>query len=252
MALHLALLDGFELRYAGHPVQVALSCQRLLVYLALHQRPLLRIHVAGALWPSTTDNRAAASLRSAVWRLRQLRLPLVQATASHLVLSDEVVVDVREYEARIKRLLTGVLPDPAALEEAWPSGELLPDWYDDWVIVERERLRQIGLHVLEAVCQRLVDEGRFAQAINAGLAAVAAEPLRESAHRVLVRAYLAEGNPCEALRQYDTYQQLLGECLGLQPSGSLEDLVRPLRRGCRDGTAPGLRRWPKVQTGVGL
>jgi DNA-binding SARP family transcriptional activator len=60
--------------------------------------------------------------------------------------------------------------------------------------------------------------------------AVAAEPLRESAHRELIRAYLAEGNPGEALRQYELYRRLLAEELHLTPSAAMEALIRPLRR----------------------
>ncbi|MGH8905014.1 MAG: AfsR/SARP family transcriptional regulator [Egibacteraceae bacterium] len=61
-------------------------------------------------------------------------------------------------------------------------------------------------------------EGRYSQAIDAGLAAIAGEPLRESAHRALIRAYLAEGNPSEALRQYRIYRRLLHDPTRPPPS----------------------------------
>ena len=62
------------------------------------------------------------------------------------------------------------------------SDDVLPDWYDDWIDTERERF-QIRLHALERLCERLTVERRFGEALQAGLAALRTEPLRESAHR---------------------------------------------------------------------
>jgi DNA-binding SARP family transcriptional activator len=63
------------------------------------------------------------------------------------------------------------------------------------------------------------------------LAAVACEPLRESTHRAVVRAHLAEGNPAEALRQYRSYRQLLNDELGLPPSRQFQELIAGLGSG---------------------
>jgi DNA-binding SARP family transcriptional activator len=91
-------------------------------------------------------------------------------------------------------------------------------------MIERERFRQLRLHALEALCEQLTLDGRFGQAVDAGLAAVAAEPLRESAHRVVISAYLAEGNKVEAVRQFKFYQQLARQELDVQPSALMRDL----------------------------
>jgi len=114
------------------------------------------------------------------------------------------------------------------LDELPFLGELLPGWYDDWVLIERERHRQLSLHALEMICELLTAAGRFGPAVTAGLAAVREEPLRESAHRGLIQAYLAEGNPSEALRDYRLYEKLLWRELRLKPSGRLSELVSPL------------------------
>ena len=74
------------------------------------------------------------------------------------------------------------------------EGDLLPDWYDDWLEIERERLRQLRVHALEHLGEHALRRGRFGAAIDRALAAIAADPLRESAHRLLIRAYIAEGN----------------------------------------------------------
>jgi DNA-binding SARP family transcriptional activator len=112
------------------------------------------------------------------------------------------------------------------------AGELLPDWYDDWVVIERERFRQARLHALEALCYGLARRGRYDKAIELGLTAVADEPLRESAHRAVMRAHLAEGNRVEALRQYQLCRRFLRERLGFEPSAETQRLGE--RCGYRD------------------
>ena len=106
--------------------------------------------------------------------------------------------------------------------------ELLPGWYDEWVLLERERHRQIRLHALEQLCERLTAEGRYGAAVLAGLAAVAIEPLRESAERTLMRTYLAEGNPGEAIRRHERYRRLVSRELGVGPSPLMRSLVEEI------------------------
>ena len=226
--LQVELLDGFALR-ARVSIDLPLSAQRVVAFLALHDRPLLRLHVAGVLWPETSEDRAFASLRTALWRVRRSGCNLVQATDRQLELAPEVSVDAREAADFAHRVVHGEIEDDdEGLAGLLFTGELLPDWYDDWVLLERERIRQLHLHALETVCERLTAATRFAEAVEAGLAAVAGEPLRESAHRALVKAYLAEGNRGEAVRQYSIFRELLNDHLGLAPSGEMENLVRGL------------------------
>lgn len=226
--VQLALLRGFELKCDGRPIQLPLSAQRLLAFLALQQRVVHRLFVAGSLWIEASEERANANLRSALWRLRRPGHPLIDVTVTHVGLAANVVVDIRQAEARARRFLSqpdGWKADPY---ELLLSGDLLPDWYEDWVLVERERFRQLRLHALESICESLTAEGKFGQAVEAGLTAVSAEPLRESAQRSLVRAFLAEGNRAEALRQYRHCRRLLHEELGVKPSPEMEELIKGL------------------------
>lgn len=223
----LTLIDSFELRYDGEPARLPLGSQRLVAYLALRGRPLLRIHVAGTLWLNSSENRSYANLRTALWRLGRSREAVVDATASHVGLSREVVVDVR----RVAALARGLLEHPEAaseLERSELDGDLLPDWYDDWVLVERERLRQLRLHALEQLAERAIGEGSYGQAIDIALTAIQADPLRDSAHRVLIRAHVAEGNNSLAIRQYREYCRLVRGQLKLEPSRELRELVAGL------------------------
>jgi DNA-binding SARP family transcriptional activator len=231
MARRLSLLGGFELCCADQDVAVSRSGQRLLALLALQARPLERLWVAGTLWLDATEERAGASLRSALWRLPQPDgAPVVEASTTHLRLAGDLAVDVQELVAQAGDLDTQAARDDPAIDPSALSRDLLPDWYEDWVVLERERLRQLRLHALEALCRRLTGAGRFGAAVQAGLAAVAGEPLRESAHRALIQAHLAEGNPGEAVRQYHLYRRLLAGELAIAPSAAIRELVKPLLR----------------------
>jgi DNA-binding SARP family transcriptional activator len=222
------LLGGFEFRRGDEAVPLPLSVQRVVAFLALHEGPLQRVHVAGALWIDSTEEHANASLRTALWRVQQVRPTLVSRTSTHLALGDGIPVDAEEIASLAQRILGGAAADVDDVSRLAATRELLPDWYDDWVIIERERLRQLCLHALEQVSTDATAEGRYAQATEAGLGAVALEPLRESAHRVVIEAYLAEGNASEAIRHYRLFEEMLESKLGLQPSPRMQALMRAL------------------------
>lgn len=223
----LTLLGGFELLCDGEHVALSTSAQRLLAFVALRERPLQRSYVAGSLWLDSPEERAAASLRSALWRLHSCGIQLVHSEGPQLSLDPGVVVDLREAEQSAHRALDRTNGD-LEVDASELSGDLLPDWYDDWVVYERERFHQLRLRALDALCGRLVDAGRLDGALEIGLAAVADDPLRESSHRGVVRVHLADGNIAEAIRQYRLCRRLLNEQLGVEPSERMKELVRDL------------------------
>lgn len=224
----LGLLDGFRLRHGGRTVRLQPGAQRLLAFLALHDRPLHRLYVAGRLWTDSEQEHANASLRTTLWRLRRPGCVLVEATASEMALSGDVVVDVREAIAQAHRVLDS-RSEPPDLAGLIGAGDLLPDLYDDWVMLERERFRQLRLHALERLCEDLTAAGSFAAAAEAGFAAIASEPLRESAHRVLISNHIAEGNLGEAFRQYRVFCDLARDHLGVPPSPRMRAMMNSVR-----------------------
>lgn len=222
----LSLLNSFALSSEGQDIALPRSAQRLIAFLALHERGQARLNVACALWLDTPEERAFANLRSALWRANHGGRVIVESFGGLLRLSSQIGVDVWHARHTALRLIDQAPgDDPAELAVSLLDAELLADWYEDWVLVERERFRQLRLHALEAACETLTAERRYAEALRVGLAAVAAEPLRESAHRAVIRAHLAEGNRGEAVRQYRLCRRLIEGSLGSRPSRSLEQLV---------------------------
>lgn len=225
------LLDGFRVVVDGQALSIPLSARRVVAFVGLRGRSS-RAEVAGTLWPDVTDAKAQGALRTALWRLRQLTAgsldePLVTGDET-LRLHESVDVDVDALVTAIRRVIDdgecgvdqGLLPTLATM------GELLPGWYDDWVLLGRERLRQLQLHALELTARQLSCEGRYAEAIEAALAAVRLEPLRESATRVLIQIHLDEHNVVEALRRFEVFRRQVVSELGIEPTKDLADMVR--------------------------
>jgi DNA-binding SARP family transcriptional activator len=227
--LRLALIGGFALRKGDREIVVAASGQRLIALLALHDRPLTRLRVAGTLWSEFSTERSLADLRTTLWRINQSDKAIVTATHSTLGLGSNIEVDVLKLVAFTRRLGQAaaglVRADLDSVTVSELCGDLLPDWYEGWVQDGREALRQTRLHALEALAAALSDAGRHADAIQAALAAIRMEPLRETAHRTLIQAHLTEGNWSEARRQFQACRQLLKEELRVEPSESLRLLV---------------------------
>jgi DNA-binding SARP family transcriptional activator len=224
------LLQGFDLKSAGKQVHVPPGSQRVIALLALREGPITRAQLSASLWPDVDEPRARGSLRSAIWRLSEHGHAVLESDSMHVRLHPAVEVDARELELTCHRALSD--PTRLGIRDVGvliPSADLLPGWYEDWVIAERERLRQLRLYALEAVCDALIDAGNIGLAVDACLAAVFDEPLRESAHRLLIRAHACSGNLEEAQRHYRLFRRLLRDELGVEPSTQMQALVRHLR-----------------------
>lgn len=226
-ALTLQLLGRFCFSVDGRPRQLGPALQRLLALLAVHSWSS-RYVIAGMLWPDHGDDAALAALRTAVWRL-QHRTPGVLDVGTHtLTLSAGVAVDLSECVEWAQRLLRS--PAAAADEDLDPPVEnanLLPGWDDVWLEPERQRVHQLHVHALETAAKEQLSRGRPGTALATAFIALRNDQLRESAHRLVVRIHLAEGNVDAALRQFRTCRELLEVELGVAPSSALVELVQP-------------------------
>lgn len=222
--LAVRLLDGFELLVGDQPVPIIPSSQRLLACLALHGGPVTRTTLAATLWPDAPERRAAACLRSALWRLVTPPHALIKGTKDTLRIGPDVEVDV----ASVRRYVTGPAATEPPVSVAALSADLLPGWTEQWVVTEREWFRQMCLRALEMLSERFRNRGDHFRAHETAVAAVRGDPLRESAHRRLIELHLADGNPAAALLQYTSYRSLLRAELGLSPSPEIRRLVQPV------------------------
>ena len=235
-APRIRLFGSFRLTVDGAQVTTPLGGQRLLAVLALRER-MSRARLAGTLWPDTGQRQSMANLRKACGRL-QAAVPghgLVVAVGRDLHLAPGVASDVGLLVRLVHERTAGPggpappvePPGGTALEElVHPEAvDLLPDWDDPWLEADRERLRQLRLHLLEEWAARLTDEGDYGLALEVALGALRTDELRESAHRAVINVHRAEGNVHEARRAFAVCRAVLRREIGVPPSRETAALV---------------------------
>jgi DNA-binding SARP family transcriptional activator len=225
----LRLLDSFSLRHVDAQITVPTGPQRLLAFLAIHG-PAPRPVILGTLWPNAREPRARGSLRTAMWRLHRDAPRLIRPVDDALILGPDVLVDLHSITDSAQSILQNSSEIPDDRWQLFAAGELLPDWRDDWVIFERERLRQLRLHALDVLAERFAAQGRYMDALEAALESARIGPLRETATRMIIAMHLAGDNVAEAVRHYEFFRDLLGAELGIEPSRQLTAMLSPWLR----------------------
>lgn len=225
--VQLCLLGDFMLLLDGEPVVLPPAEQRLLACLACAQHPRSRGGVASSLWPDTDPTRAYANLRTCLWRARHLGFEPIRSIGHSLQLDPSVSVDLH----RGMRLARGVsertdrLSDDAAQRLLLLGQDLLPHWFDEWLEPYRNQYRRLRIQALEDAARRLLANGRPGAAVGVAAEAVAAESLRDSAHWILIRAFMAEGNHGKAVEQYRRYAEILRVELGVPVPLTLTEIL---------------------------
>lgn len=223
----LRVLGRLELIVEGIWTSLPVASQRLLALLAVRRRDMGRAAVASTLWPDHDPEHASANLRTALWRVRAAAPSAIDAHGDSIGIDAGVRVDLRDAEDLAHRIIGGEASvDDALAERGLLVQDLLPESDDDWLAFERERFREVRVRALERLCDLASESGRHAEAVEAGLLAVDAEPLRESAHRALMRAFLAEGNGALAVQQARNLESALRRELDVDPSRATIDLTR--------------------------
>lgn len=219
------VLGSFTLSADGAAVPLGVDSRRLVAYLAVHPRPQARDTLAADLWPGVSAAAAERLLDEAVAAVDVPGLLTGTDAGQPLALAADVDVDLAAAMALIRGLpetAASVVVDTDAL-----TSDILPGWTAAWIAVERERFRQLRLYALEERSLRLAAAGRFADAVRMATSAVHCAPSRESARRVLVEAYLAQGDIPAAMSVYDDYQELLRSSVGGPVTSGLEGLFPP-------------------------
>lgn len=217
-------------RLGIHPrVKLTLPARRLIAYLALHDAPVSRAHAAAAMWPDVPEQHGRSNLRRSLWQVPD---GWIAADADEV----ELCARVDYLEAR------GVADDavggaPLSLGDVrMLSEDLLPGWHEEWVTPAQDAFRLLRVQALEAGCRTMSRAHEHAIAAQAGLAALAAEPLCESAASALLDAYLRQGNRYAAIRLYREFCATLREELGVAPDTALS--ARMTRAGIRTTGSP--------------
>ncbi|MCW2901993.1 MAG: pSRTUE45c [Streptosporangiaceae bacterium] len=229
--ISVSLLGGFEFGADRASSTVPFAAQRLLAFLALQDGWVHRATAAERLWPDSSYGRAPGNLRSALWHSRHVGTePVIECGGPRLRLAPAIGVDLRIVLHQAPQIVRAAATTEGGTDRiiTMLSQELLPSWPDEWLILARERWDQVRMHTLEALARQLIAEERYLPALEAAFAAVAIEPIRDSAHRVVIEVYIAEGNSACALKHYQRYRALIQRELGVTPSPRMNQLIHPL------------------------
>lgn len=221
----LSLLQSWQLRRGSDVVHLAARQQRLITALAIHGARR-RSYLAGLLWPDNSDPKALESLRVSVHLVSRQAPGLLTIDGSILALSSLVDVDLYDVRARIRQLREeGLNGNVASCLDQLRHPDLLPDWYDDWVLFEQSRLQQGRLHAFHIIGRELLARCDYEAAVEALEAALELEPLYESAVGLLIQAEIQQGNNAAAFRAYEKYRRKLSDEMGLVPSEAIRRLL---------------------------
>jgi TolB-like protein/DNA-binding SARP family transcriptional activator len=254
-SLEILLLGGFQLRKGDRTIDLPGRRERaLLAFLAMPAgEPRSRDKLAGMLWSERGDKQARDSLKQAMLRLRKvvdgLEPAALQSDREFVTLVPaSVSIDVAEFE----RLTGERTPDSVARAMNLYRGDLLDGLevrdpaFEDWLLMERLRLRDLAREALAASLARHMAGGTHDQAAQVARRLIALDPLREDAHRALMRIYAEQGQTALALKQYQTCKDRLQAELGVTPEAETERLAQSIRQNrsttpqpTKDTTAPG-------------
>ncbi|TDW28666.1 AfsR/SARP family transcriptional regulator [Cryobacterium psychrophilum] len=221
----LTLLGCWQLKQNDQPVDVGARQKRVITAIALLGiRP--RHFIATLLWPDGSEAQAAGNLRASIFRISH-ELPFLMRTTEPLQLGNQVAVDVHQLRRMIGAVIDSGEPGvPSATIELLRTTELLPGWYEDWVVCEQELLQHERVDALEILARRYLARGDPSHAIVAARSAASIEPLRESLQLLLVRGHLAADNRPSALSAYRDFCVRLRRELGVAPSPRFAALLK--------------------------
>ncbi len=223
----------------------------LFAFLVLHPDRLVpREVLANIFWKDRPEGAARKCLRTELWRIRGV-LDAVGAGSELLTIqhdsvgfhrSDDVWIDVFDFEDRLMTLAASTAPESRGLEArsleeaiALYRGDLLEGLYDDWCMEFRERLRGLFLSALGRLMKVHLATGNWPQVCSLGKQILEYDPLDECIHRDLMRANWEMGNRAAALRQFKVCKEVLARELEIDPMPETLDLMQRIKEQWQPG-----------------
>jgi DNA-binding SARP family transcriptional activator len=237
--LQIRLLGQFDVRLDGKRIVISSRAgQSLLAYLAMTAgTPHRREKLAGTLWPESSEENARKNLRQELWRIRKAIPNQSLSAESDYLLSDEFTITFNR-DANFwldVAILERPDLDPQSLTSSLSlyQGELLPGFYDDWVVFERERIQSLFESKMERLVGMLVDAERWTGVQEQGERWLAFGNAPEPAYRALMLSHSARGDMAKVSSVYQRCVDDLRDRFGVEPSAETHALYNGLLKGAR-------------------
>jgi DNA-binding SARP family transcriptional activator len=235
--LAVKLLGQFEVRLDGIAIDIpSRTAQSLLAYLISNPGTAFRREqLAGVLWPDSTETNSKGYLRNAIWRIRKT-LKDISSDSSDYILSNKINIAFNHklpfwVDTQVLEKGTGQSAQELLEETSLYQGELLPGFYEDWVVLERERLRTLFDRKMHRLLQCLTDEGSWEQVIEGAERWISLGDTPEPAYRALMLAYASLGDKSKALAIFKRCAEALEHELGVSPTDETLLLEKRIRSG---------------------
>lgn len=224
----LELLSSWNLFCGERRLHLSPREQRLISALAIEgSRP--RSYLCGLLWPESGEPKALGSLRVVIHFITRNAPGLLEIRGTLLALSESVSTDLQRLQEEVHVIMAGEKNDLSLSDvNLLRRAELLPGWYEDWILLERARLSHLRLHTLQVMARNSLAKHNYEVALEAAEAALEIEPLFESAIELLILTHLELGNKLCAVRAYKMYESYLKENLGATPSPTIRASISHL------------------------
>jgi len=238
--LRIVLLGGLEIAGGDATARASLTrkAQALVAYLALQgARGQSREKLAELLWGHSAEEQARANLRQTLSSIRKALNG--DGTACLVADGDRISLAGQDIDldvALFERLVAEATPDALNHAAVLYKGDLLDgfslkeDSFESWVRAERERLRHLATDALTRLIAHCEDVGDIERCAATAARLLALDPLREAVHRILMRAYAAQGRQASALKQFDFCRDILKRELGVEPEPKTVALYRDIRQ----------------------
>ncbi len=250
-ALRARFFGHFEMFCNGEAVTLRRNGKALAIlkYLLAHRtRSVSQDHLMGWLWPESNLKKARWSLNSAIHVLRKLlsRCPS-PATMNYILLEEgyyrlcptvRVETDIDEFDVSYeqgRRLEKTHRTEEAAAEyekaiELYRGDYLVEDLYEDWTMVERERLANAYVDMLDRLAVHYMESGQPQESIRSCYKLLEKDRCHEDSYRVLIRCYVSLGLRGRALRQYRLCEEILRRTYNMEPSSKTRAVYRSILR----------------------
>jgi predicted ATPase/DNA-binding SARP family transcriptional activator len=233
--LDVSVLGRFELSCDGKSIALtSRPAQSLFAYLVLHAGTAHRREkLAGMLWPDSMEETARDNLRHALWRVRKA---LQSASAVHFLKANDLSIMFNVSEecwldaAELEKLDESASPDELVAVLSEYRGELLPGFYDEWVVLEREHIYSVFEHHMARLLSLLEKEKRWLDLLEWAERWIKLGQKPEPAYRALMSAHAAKGDMSKVAATYERCVKSLKE-FGIEPSEQTKALYKDLKSG---------------------